>query len=438
MSKLAAVSSPFVERLENAMRCGSDVGGHVPHVRVDSAGCSRGLEDRPLAARDAGVWKTPKSGGSVKASRTTSGAPCIAGRPRRWRPSSELHRARRQLLGDGQRRRIQPSSLLARALRQTCAMSVEAVIALVSVVVAIAVGVVGVLAVRRWGVRRRQLVLMTTSSRLLLTDPTLGALRVTYEEKEVDDPYLLTLSLLNNGPADVATEHFDDRRPLRINLSQSVYGITGTSHPRFTATSDATNPKGYVDFGPSLIRRREKWTVEAIVSGKVTAEVENSIVDMDIIDGTTAARRQLRRNRFVLGAGVLLGSLLLLWVALPAATVDAPEAVSFVNKHVATVTSSPTEAYHSYMSADAQGVTPLPNFVMYWQTVSGVSDVSVAPLPEPRNVFVVTYNTTQKGEATTERVSSRWQLVCVGWRSRIPLGSCDPASIRLQSASPFQ
>jgi hypothetical protein len=59
-------------------------------------------------------------------------------------------------------------------------------------------------------------------------------LAVTYRDFEVKDPYLLTLRLVNVGPSDVSTSHFDGGRDLVIELGCKLFGLLGP--PGATAT----------------------------------------------------------------------------------------------------------------------------------------------------------------------------------------------------------
>ena len=108
----------------------------------------------------------------------------------------------------------------------------------------------------------------------------------------VDDPHLLKLGLSNVGPSDVATAHFDSGRPIVFTLHCTMYGLMHASHaPRTVST--AVGSEGVVELHPGLPRRRESWTIEAVVSGTPAPTLDSSLIDTDIVDPATLRAAEL-------------------------------------------------------------------------------------------------------------------------------------------------
>lgn len=153
---------------------------------------------------------------------------------------------------------------------------------------------ISVLATWHWGNRRRKLVFAWEATALVPdAHGSPGDLGVTYRGVPVSDPYLLRLSLLNAGPKDLATADFDNSQPLVISLDCTMYGLVRTSHPASTLTTVGNEPgsEGVIKLTPVLLRHRDEWTVEAVVGGDPTPQIDSPLIDTSII--TPSSRAEL-------------------------------------------------------------------------------------------------------------------------------------------------
>lgn len=108
-------------------------------------------------------------------------------------------------------------------------------IAIAGVIVgAIGIGAT-VLAARRWGNRRRKILFAWEQVPLLAAGADHGLLEVTYRDIPVENPHLVTVRVANVGASDVASDHFDAGLPLIVHLNCTMYGVTRTTHPQYTA-----------------------------------------------------------------------------------------------------------------------------------------------------------------------------------------------------------
>jgi hypothetical protein len=106
-------------------------------------------------------------------------------------------------------------------------------------------------------------------------------LRVIFNDMDVEDPHLFTVRLINDGPADVASNHFDAGQPLIVQLDRTIFGLTKESGSQPISASEPGS-KGVIHLGPGLLKKGETWTAEAVVGGKPTATLSSSLIDTDI------------------------------------------------------------------------------------------------------------------------------------------------------------
>jgi len=169
---------------------------------------------------------------------------------------------------------------------------------IVATAIAIVAIIVGFLGARHYGTRRRRLAFGWSATPLIPVDQPHGPLlQVTYADIPVDDPYLLTLRLANVGPLDIATEHFDAARPLRIDLDCTFYGLTSLTSPGTTlsTTTGAIGGEGYIEIAPGLLRRGTEWSIEVVVGGPPAPVLTSPLIDTDVVDPPTP-RSKLAMN----------------------------------------------------------------------------------------------------------------------------------------------
>ncbi|WP_141713949.1 hypothetical protein [Micromonospora inyonensis] len=186
------------------------------------------------------------------------------------------------------------------------ALSLEDILSAAALVVGLLAIVVGALAARRWGTRRRRLMFDCTATALIaegkLEGFAKGELKVTYRGEEIKNPYLVRVVIKNVGPSDVGSAHFDGARPLTVRLECSFFGVI--EQPE-SVTSDFHPSYGVlITFEPALLRRQEEWVVEAIVGGvrlerdytgrpaALLAELGCPLIDTDV---TNLAAERVRR-----------------------------------------------------------------------------------------------------------------------------------------------
>lgn len=139
-------------------------------------------------------------------------------------------------------------------------------------------------ATRQWGNRRARVEFAFASIPLIPSNATGGLLEVTYRDIPVKDPHLVSVTLRNTGPRDIASATFNDGCPISIRFNQTFYGLTNvqggvrTLSPAIgTPASDAV-----VHLHPGLLKRDEEWSFSAVLTGPVEVSVSAPLIDTDV------------------------------------------------------------------------------------------------------------------------------------------------------------
>jgi hypothetical protein len=141
-----------------------------------------------------------------------------------------------------------------------------------------------VLATRQWGSRRARLEVVVGATPLLPAEARPGLLAVTYRDIPVNNPHLVTVSLHNSGPRDIATETFDGQRPITVRFDQTFYGLTAV-HGGIKAISPAIGARSddaLVYVTPGLLKRGMSWAFSAVTTGPVRVSVDVPLIDTDV------------------------------------------------------------------------------------------------------------------------------------------------------------
>lgn len=138
-------------------------------------------------------------------------------------------------------------------------------------------------------------------------------MRVTYGDKTVPSPHLVTLRVRNTGPRDISSDRFDNGEALHVNLNTATYGLVNFVSPGPGAVRvsvpGAEDTTGYVKFLPRLLPRNTEWVADVLVSGAPTPELTSHLIDTDIIvakEGSPSALDEFAAN-LVGGGGLAAG-----------------------------------------------------------------------------------------------------------------------------------
>jgi hypothetical protein len=155
---------------------------------------------------------------------------------------------------------------------------------LTALVVAIIAIPAAALATRQWGNRRARVEVEIHATSLLPEDARPGVLEMTYKGIPVTRPHLVSVTLRNSGPRDLASEMFDGGRSVTVKFDQTLYGLTAvqgginTRSPAIgTSGSGAT-----VVVQPGLLKRGESWSFSAVTNGPVIVTVDAPLIDTDV------------------------------------------------------------------------------------------------------------------------------------------------------------
>ncbi|MDQ1027065.1 hypothetical protein QF035_004647 [Streptomyces umbrinus] len=122
-----------------------------------------------------------------------------------------------------------------------------------------------------------------------------GRIVVTHNCVVLQNPHVLVVSLTNTGRHEVASDYFDQGKPLTFELSTPVIDLTSMTG----RTLKIIRPQGTViPFGPELMKRRQVVTFTALPEGEPHLAVHDYIIDTKVIDGST---RTVQRRRVLMG-----------------------------------------------------------------------------------------------------------------------------------------
>lgn len=177
---------------------------------------------------------------------------------------------------------------------------------IVSVLVAVVVGLVCVWATRRWGTRRGVLTVRLQSNPIVRPGARIEGLEVTYRGLRVEAPYSVELVVSNTGGADISTSAFDAGRPIRIRLGRQFFGVTETTGvlPITTPAIGADPDSAVIEIGPGLLKRGASEYVSLVVSGE--PQLNESDLESPLIDVKSKLLGESSAREDVLDAAVLI------------------------------------------------------------------------------------------------------------------------------------
>lgn len=162
---------------------------------------------------------------------------------------------------------------------------------------------------RQWGNRRARIDVSVTSTPILPGGTGPGLLEVTYGDIPVMEPHLVSVTLRNTGPRDLASGTFDGGRSVEVRFDQTFYGLTDVhGGARTLSPAIGTPPEGaVVSIQPGLLKRGDSWAFSAVTTGPVKVSIDAPLIDTDvrILDPSALeARRDLTVTLSVLGLTV--------------------------------------------------------------------------------------------------------------------------------------
>lgn len=165
-----------------------------------------------------------------------------------------------------------------------------------------------IFATRQWGTRRARLEVEVNATPLLPEDARPGLLEVMYRDIPVKEPYLVSVTLRNSGPRDVATKMFDGGRSITAKFDQTFYGLTATQGGIEVTSPGIGAEAAIVAVRPGLLKRGESSSFSAVTSGPVDVAVDAPLIDTDVRAVSPAADSGATITLRVSAFGLLLRS----------------------------------------------------------------------------------------------------------------------------------
>jgi hypothetical protein len=186
---------------------------------------------------------------------------------------------------------------------------------------ALIVAIIGVLYSRQMTAKRELLVLPQAPTPLLhKMKDDVARITVLYGERRVTVPYVTVLRLRSTGRNTITTEHFDQNRPLLVDIGASIVDVLKVSSTRgsFKVETSGTN----VVFGPDLLAKKDDVEVHLLTNGEPVLTAEASPVTHYLIDTRVEyvkpGSKPMRRRRLNRGAIVVsaIATVAFLFIAL--------------------------------------------------------------------------------------------------------------------------
>lgn len=134
----------------------------------------------------------------------------------------------------------------------------------------------------------------------LLGDHAAGlGLVLSHNEVPLGNPYLVTLIVVSTGRADIGSERFDERRPIRFKVSVPVLvDLDGSDDATEAPLLRFNAERGAYEIHPALINRNARISCRFLVEGKPKIDVVNPLRDIEVKTEGQYYWLMRRRNRF--------------------------------------------------------------------------------------------------------------------------------------------
>lgn len=153
---------------------------------------------------------------------------------------------------------------------------------LVLAVIAILLAVVSVYYARRalFPPKRRLSYCVESSSPLVQGAGHLaGAIEVSREGVPLSDPHVVVLWLKNTGRHAIASEHFDQGRPVELDLSAQIVDLVTAGG---SAQASCAVHGAVIAYGPELLSKGQKVTFTALVDGAPDFSLRQHLIDVEV------------------------------------------------------------------------------------------------------------------------------------------------------------
>ena len=179
------------------------------------------------------------------------------------------------------------------------------VVAIIGVIVAI----IGVFYTRLTTTKRELLVMPRVPIHLLRRVDNAVRISVLHDGQPIAEPYVTVLRLLSTGRSAIATEHFDQNRPLLVDVGVPIVDLLQVN---FTNGGFAVQTRGTtVAFGPDLLARGDVVETHLLTDGEPMLSRES--VSYHLIDtsvefvepGSVPVKRRRQTRGMMIGAGIV-------------------------------------------------------------------------------------------------------------------------------------
>jgi hypothetical protein len=155
-------------------------------------------------------------------------------------------------------------------------------------VIALISGTIGVIYARRaLFPPKREIAYSLESSAPLINDASnlQNGISVIHNGTTLRNPYVTTLKIRNSGRHAVASEHYDQGRPLTLDLGKPIMDLTSSASGSYGTQGTS------ITYGPELLPSGHSLKFTALTEGKPTLTIRHYFIDTKVID---EARKRVR------------------------------------------------------------------------------------------------------------------------------------------------
>lgn len=143
---------------------------------------------------------------------------------------------------------------------------------------------------------KRELTYAVRSERLLGRSAAGLGLVVTHDGKELENPHLVTIGVISTGRADIGSDRFDDRRPIRFTVSVPVVADLDEPEDSDGKPCVRFNGTDTYEVKPVLIRKTDRFYCRFLTEGRPEIEMVSPLRDIEVKSESDYLKQKRRRS----------------------------------------------------------------------------------------------------------------------------------------------
>lgn len=131
--------------------------------------------------------------------------------------------------------------------------------------------------------------------RLLMSDVVSkdgGTLKISYDDKQINDPYMTELSLESRSRRDISSDDFDQKKTLVLDIGAAIITLLSSDQEDLSLDHIAPGIEGTsIGIEPCLIQKGPVFKIQLLTDGKPKLTCRNTLKNVDIDEAGVNDRR---------------------------------------------------------------------------------------------------------------------------------------------------